>query len=40
MPMGQWTYGFVANGCVTIDGGTSVIDERLLGLPRDLDPGE
>jgi 3-oxochol-4-en-24-oyl-CoA dehydrogenase len=37
---GQWTYGFLANRCLTIAGGTSeiqrnVIGERLLGLPRD-----
>jgi len=36
----QWTYGFLANRCLTIAGGTSevqrnVIAERLLGLPRD-----
>ena len=36
----QWTYGFLANRCLTIAGGTSeiqrnVIGERLLGLPRD-----
>ncbi|MGI8491538.1 MAG: acyl-CoA dehydrogenase [Acidimicrobiales bacterium] len=36
----QWSYGFLANRCLTIAGGTSevqrnVIAERLLGLPRD-----
>jgi alkylation response protein AidB-like acyl-CoA dehydrogenase len=40
---GQWTFGFLANRCLTIAGGTSevqrnVIAERLLGLPRDPDP--
>ncbi len=39
-PAGQWTFGFLANRCLTIAGGTSevqrnVIAERLLGLPRD-----
>ncbi|MEY2397092.1 MAG: hypothetical protein QOJ00_266 [Actinomycetota bacterium] len=38
----QWTFGFLANRCLTIAGGTSeiqrnVIGERLLGLPRDPD---
>jgi alkylation response protein AidB-like acyl-CoA dehydrogenase len=36
----QWSFGFLANRCLTIAGGTSevqrnVIAERLLGLPRD-----
>jgi len=36
----QWSFGFLANRCLTIAGGTSeiqrnVIGERLLGLPRD-----
>jgi 3-oxochol-4-en-24-oyl-CoA dehydrogenase len=40
---GRWTYGFLANRCLTIAGGTSeiqrnVIGERLLGLPRDPVP--
>ena len=39
----QWTFGFLANRCLTIVGGTSeiqrnVIAERLLGLPRDPEP--
>ncbi|HMC40197.1 MAG TPA: acyl-CoA dehydrogenase [Acidimicrobiales bacterium] len=39
----QWTFGFLANRCLTIAGGTSevqrnVISERLLGLPRDPEP--
>ena len=39
----QWTFGFMANRCLTIAGGTSeiqrnVIGERLLGLPRDPEP--
>ena len=37
-----WLYGFLANRCLSIAGGTSeiqrnVIAERLLGLPRDAD---
>ncbi len=41
----QWTFGFLANRCLTIAGGTSeiqrnVIGERLLGLPRDPEPPE
>ncbi len=37
-----WLYGFLANRCLSIAGGTSeiqrnVIAERLLGLPSDLD---
>jgi alkylation response protein AidB-like acyl-CoA dehydrogenase len=40
----QWSFGFLANRCLTIAGGTSevqrnVIAERLLGLPRDPEPG-
>ena len=43
-PAAQWTFGFLANRCLTIAGGTSeiqrnVIGERLLGLPRDPEPG-
>jgi alkylation response protein AidB-like acyl-CoA dehydrogenase len=39
----SWTFGFLANRCLTIAGGTSeiqrnVIGERLLGLPRDSEP--
>lgn len=42
-PPNQWTFGFLANRCLTIAGGTSeiqrnVIGERLLGLPRDPEP--
>lgn len=41
-PAAQWAFGFLANRCLTIAGGTSevqrnVIAERLLGLPRDPD---
>jgi alkylation response protein AidB-like acyl-CoA dehydrogenase len=40
----RWTFGFLANRCLTIAGGTSevqrnLIGERLLGLPRDPEPG-
>ena len=39
----QWTFGVLANRCLTIAGGTSeiqrnIIGERLLGLPRDPEP--
>ncbi len=39
----QWAFGFLANRCLTIAGGTSeiqrnIIGERLLGLPRDPEP--
>ncbi len=39
----RWTFGFLANRCLTIAGGTSevqrnLIAERLLGLPRDAEP--
>ncbi|MFP3901453.1 MAG: acyl-CoA dehydrogenase family protein, partial [Acidimicrobiia bacterium] len=39
----RWTFGALANRCLTIAGGTSeiqrnVIGERLLGLPRDPEP--
>ncbi len=39
----MWTFGYLANRCLTIAGGTSeiqrnVIGERLLGLPRDVEP--
>jgi alkylation response protein AidB-like acyl-CoA dehydrogenase len=44
-PAQQWAYGFLANRCLTIAGGTSevqrnVIAERLLGLPRDPEPAQ
>jgi alkylation response protein AidB-like acyl-CoA dehydrogenase len=40
----RWTAGFLATRCLTVAGGTSevqrnVIAERLLGLPRDPEPG-
>jgi alkylation response protein AidB-like acyl-CoA dehydrogenase len=40
----RWTAGFLTTRCLTIAGGTSevqrnVIAERLLGLPRDPEPG-
>ncbi len=40
----QWSQGFLSTRCLTIAGGTSevqrnVIAERLLGLPRDPEPG-
>jgi len=40
----QWSRGFLSTRCLTIAGGTSevqrnVIAERLLGLPRDPEPG-
>jgi 3-oxochol-4-en-24-oyl-CoA dehydrogenase len=41
---GTWTFGFLSTRCLTIAGGTSevqrnVIGERMLGLPRDPEPG-
>jgi len=41
---GQWSRGFLSTRCLTIAGGTSevqrnVIGERILGLPRDPEPG-
>ncbi|MHB1584440.1 MAG: acyl-CoA dehydrogenase family protein, partial [Acidimicrobiales bacterium] len=41
----RWGHGFLATRCLTIAGGTSevqrnVMAERLLGLPRDPEPGE
>jgi alkylation response protein AidB-like acyl-CoA dehydrogenase len=40
----QWAHGFLSTRCLTIAGGTSevqrnVIAERILGLPRDPEPG-
>ncbi|HVC69696.1 MAG TPA: acyl-CoA dehydrogenase [Acidimicrobiales bacterium] len=40
----QWSHGFLSTRCLTIAGGTSevqrnVIGERMLGLPRDPEPG-
>ena len=40
----RWTQGFLATRCLTVAGGTSevqrnVIAERILGLPRDPEPG-
>ena len=40
----QWSRGFLSTRCLTIAGGTSevqrnVIGERILGLPRDPEPG-
>jgi len=42
---GKWTGAFLATRCLTIAGGTSevqrnVIAERLLGLPKDPEPGK
>jgi alkylation response protein AidB-like acyl-CoA dehydrogenase len=42
---GAWSSAFLFNRCLTIAGGTSdvqrnVIAERLLGLPRDPEPGQ
>ncbi len=41
----QWSHGFLSTRCLTIAGGTSevqrnVIGERILGLPRDPEPGQ
>jgi alkylation response protein AidB-like acyl-CoA dehydrogenase len=41
---GRWSQGFLSARCLTIAGGTSevqrnVIGERILGLPRDPEPG-
>jgi 3-oxochol-4-en-24-oyl-CoA dehydrogenase len=41
----QWSHGFLSTRCLTIAGGTSevqrnVIGERMLGLPRDPEPGQ
>jgi alkylation response protein AidB-like acyl-CoA dehydrogenase len=43
-PSAPWTRGLLHTRCLTIAGGTSevqrnVIGERLLGLPRDPEPG-
>jgi len=43
-PAASWAHGVLQSKCLTIAGGTSevqrnVIGERLLGLPRDPEPG-